>query len=111
MKTTLYDGSRKIPVNTKMDTCLYQASGLGTHTKSSEIWEKDLYLHMTRGKPSKYYFHIHSVAKNSQEKILPVSPTMADRFLREKGIVCDLFPVTSPVDQLYRWGYGIPEEF
>ncbi|MEN6610490.1 MAG: hypothetical protein ABFC24_06575 [Methanoregulaceae archaeon] len=111
MKATLYDGSRKIPVNTKLDSCLYSAARPASHSAGIETWEKDLYMHMTRGKPSKYYFHLRSSGKDAQEKIVPVSPSMADRFLRAKGITCNLFPEKSPVDVLYQWGYGIAEEF
>ena len=71
---------------------------------------KDLYLHMDRGKNATYYLHLWSTAKATKEKILPMSPQNAERYIRSKGLICDMFPRSDAVATLYRWGYGIAEE-
>jgi hypothetical protein len=42
---------------------------------------------------------------------MPVSPATAERFLRGKGLICNLFPKSDAIATLYAWGYGITEEF
>jgi len=113
MKTTLYDGSRKTTVNTRHDECLYHASRPASDGKDVTATGKDLYMHVhTDGEKSiTYYLHLWSKGKAIREKILPISPSMANRFLKNRGLDCTLFPNNDPVARLYAWGYGIAEEF
>jgi hypothetical protein len=111
MKTILYDGSRKIPVDTRHDVCLYAAPR--PVKKSAELQHvgKDLYFHTDHGNTITYYLHLWSTMKNTKEKILHISAPAAERFVRSKGLTCDLFPRSDPIATLYNWGYGIAEEF
>jgi hypothetical protein len=111
MKTVLYNGSRQIPVDTRHDECLYAAPRPKTGSADYQHVGKDLYLHMDREKNPTYYLLLWSTAKKAQEKILPMSPQNAERYLRSKGLICNLFPKSDPVAMLYKWGYGIAEEF
>ncbi len=111
MKTILYDGSRQIPVDTRHDECLYAAPRPAKNAADLQHVGKDLYFHMDREKKITYYLHLWSTVKSAKEKILPVSAPTAERFLRSKGLTCNLFPKSDPITTLYNWGYGIAEEF
>jgi len=111
MKTILYDGSRKARIDTASDECLYAAPRPKKYSPAIQRQGKDLYLHTDAEKKMTYYLHLWSKGKESQDKIIPVSPSTAERFLRGKGLVCNLFPKSDPIATLYRWGYGIAEEF
>jgi len=113
MKLTLFDGSRKATVNTRFDECLYLAPRPAKGLSDIVATGKDLYRHV-QVKPEKkitYYLHLWSSSNTVKNKILPLSPAMANRFLRIKGLECNLFPKEDPVNRLYSWGYGIAEEF
>ena len=113
MKLTLYDGSRKTTVNTRHDECLYHAPRPAPGGPDVMATGKDLYMHVQadQEKNITYYLHLWSRSKTIREKILPLSPSMADRFLKNRGLDCNLFPANDPVSRLYAWGYGITEEF
>jgi hypothetical protein len=111
MKTMLYNGSRKFGVDTRYDTLLFAAPRPASRAGDVQIWRKDLYLHKTGRDQVSYYFHIAANTGRSREKIVPVSPTMAERFLLSHGLTCSPFKDDSPVARLYAWGYGIAEEF
>jgi hypothetical protein len=111
MKTILYDGSRQIPVDTRHDECLYAAPRPVKKPGDLQRVGKDLYLHKDAGKPPTFYLHLWSTVRSTKEKILPVSAPTAERFLRGRGLVSNLFPKSDPVTTLYNWGYGIAEEF
>ena len=113
MKQTLYDGSRKTTVNTRYDVCLYMAPRPRSDEPGLQYTGKDLYLHTTTGQDSRitYYLHLWSASRKIREKIVSLSPAMADRFLRTRGLECSLFPKNNPAARLYEWGYGIAEEF
>jgi hypothetical protein len=111
MKTILYNGSRKFGVDTKYDTLLFAAPRPASTAGDAQIWRKDLYMHKTGKDQLDYYFHLAANAGGSKEKIVPVSPTMAERFLLSHGLTCSPFKDDSPVTRLYAWGYGIAEEF
>ncbi len=111
MKTVLYNGSRQVPVDTRHDECLYAAPRPVKTSADVQHVGKDLYLHMDRGKNATWYLHLWSTNRAAKEKILPMSPQNAERYLRSKGLICDLFPKSDPVATLYQWGYGIAEEF
>lgn len=112
MKTTIYDGSRKISVDTKSDDCLYSAPRPVSPASGLNRTGKDLYLHSGPEKDTvTYYIYLWSTSRTIKDKILPVSAPMAERFLRAKGLTCDLFPKDDAVAKLYAWGYGIAEEF
>jgi hypothetical protein len=114
MKQTLYDGSRKTTVNTRYDECLYLASRPVPGASDAKVTGKDLYMHQSvtdQDKRIMYYLHLWSNSRTVKEKILPLSPSMADRFLKSRGLDCNLFPKNDPVARLYAWGYGIAEEF
>ncbi|HNX16695.1 MAG TPA: hypothetical protein PKM50_00020 [Methanoregula sp.] len=113
MKQTLYDGSRKTTVNTRNDECLYLAPRPVSDSQYANVTGKDLYMHCEKEDDRKitYYLHFWSSKKSVKEKILPLSPAMADRFLKTRGLECNLFPKSDPVTNLYAWGYGIAEEF
>ena len=111
MKSVLYNGSRKIPVDTRRDDCLYAAPRPAKHSADIQHTGKDLYMHMDHGKSPTFYLYLWSTAKAVKEKILPVSPQNAERYLRSKGLICNMFPKSDPVATLYKWGYGIAEEF
>ncbi|MFA4859751.1 hypothetical protein [Methanoregula sp.] len=111
MKTILYDGSRKTRVDTGHDECLYSAPRPAGHLPDIQRQGKDLYIHTNAEKKITYYLHLWSFGKKSADKIMPVSPATAERFLRSKGLVCNLFPKNDPIATLYAWGYGIAEEF
>lgn len=111
MKAIIYDGSRKIKVDTTHDECLYAAPR--QNKKSSEMpkWAKDLYLHVGPEKKNTYYLHLWSTDKATKDKFMPISSPTTERFLMSKGIICNLFPKSDPVATLYAMGYGIAEEF
>jgi len=113
MKQTLYDGSRRTTVNTRYDECLYLAPRPVSDQPDVKATGKDLYMHGAAdlNKGITYYLHLWSTSRTVKEKILPLSPSMVDRFLKTKGLVCNLFPKNDPVARLYAWGYGIAEEF
>jgi len=111
MKTVLYNGSRQIPVDTRHDECLFAAPRPAKTSADIQHLGKDLYLHMDRGKNATWYLHLWSTNRATKEKILVMSPQNAERFLRSKGLICDLFPKSDPVATLYQWGYGIAEAF
>ena len=111
MKTILYNGSRKIRIDTAHDECLYSAPRPETHSTEIQRQGKDLYFHSDAEEKITYYLHLWSVGKKNTGKIMPVSPSTAERFLRSKGLVCNLFPKSDPIATLYNWGYGIAEEF
>jgi len=111
MKAQLYDGSRKIKVDTRFDTCLYAAPRPLTYSPEFQRQGKDLYIHTDHEKKITYYLHLWTMSRTVKEKIMPVSPATAERFLRSKGLVCNLFPKSDPIATLYNWGYGIAEEF
>jgi len=46
-----------------------------------------------------------------KDRVVFVSPVMAERYLLQRGITCTDFPDTAAVARLYEWGYGIHEEF
>jgi hypothetical protein len=113
MKQTLYDGSRKTTVNTRYDECLYLAARPASDEPEVKVTGKDLYMHVQTDQEKKitYYLHLWSTSRTVKEKILPLSPSMADRFLKVRGLDCNLFPKNDPIGNLYAWGYGIAEEF
>jgi len=111
MKTAVYDGSRKIEVDTHIDECLYAASRPRKYSPEFQRQGKDLYVHKDKEERITYYLYIWSTARTIRDKIMPVSPATAERFLRGKGLICNLFPKSDPIGTLYRWGYGIAEEF
>jgi len=74
-------------------------------------WGKDLYMHVGPEKKNAYYLHLWSTGKATKDKIMPISPATTERFLRSKGIICNLFPKSDPIATLYAMGYGIAEEF
>ena len=111
MKAELYDGSRKTAVDTRHDECLYAAPRPARDRTGLRRQGKDLFLHMDKEKKAMYYLYLWSTSRSIHEKIIPVSPIMAERFLRAKGLACNLFPKSDPVAALYAWGYGIAEEF
>lgn len=113
MKQTLYDGSRTTTINTRYDDCLYRAPRPRSSDQNGMITGKDLYLHTGTGPDKKnvYYLYLWSSSNEKKGRILPIMPSVADRFLKNRGLVCDLFPKNDPVDNLYAWGYGIAEEF
>ena len=113
MKLILYDGSRSTTVNTRYDECLYLAPRPVSDQPDVKVTGKDLYMHVaaSQDKSVTYYLHLWSNSRTVKEKILPLSPSMADRFLKTKGLSCNLFPKNDPVANLYAWGYGIAEEF
>jgi hypothetical protein len=111
MKAQLYDGSRKIKVDTGFDECLYAAPRPLTYSPEFQRQGKDLYIHTDHDKKIMFYLHLWTMSRTVKEKIMPVSPATAERFLRGKGLTCNLFPKNDPIATLYNWGYGIAEEF
>lgn len=111
VKTVVYHGSRQVPVDTRHDECLYAALRPKKPAADYQHVGKDLYVHMDRAKNPTWYLHVWSTSRATKEKILPISPQNAERFLRSKGLTCNLFPKNDPVATLYQWGYGIAEEF
>jgi hypothetical protein len=111
MKTILYNGSRTARVDTRADECLYAAPRPHKRSNGFRHQGKDLYIHTDPEKRITYYLHLWSTDRTVTDKIIPVSPASAERFLRGKGLVCNLFPKSDPIATLYRWGYGIAEEF
>jgi hypothetical protein len=113
MKQTLYDGSRKTTVNTRYDECLYLAARPVSDASEAKVTGKDLYMHVSADPDKRitYYLHLWSSSRTVKEKIIPLPASMADRFLKSRGLLCNLFPKNDPVAQLYSWGYGIAEEF
>jgi hypothetical protein len=111
MKTQLYDGSRKIQVDTRIDECLYAELRPKKYSPEVQRQGKDLYVHKDKEGKITYYLHLWSSVKTVGSKIQPISPATAERFLRGKGLICNLFPKSDPIATLYNWGYGIAEEF
>lgn len=111
MKAQLYDGSRKIRADTRFDECLYAAPRPLKYSPGIQRQGKDLYIHTDYEKKITFYLHLWTISKNLNDKIIPVSPATAERFLRSKGLTCNLFPKSDPIATLYNWGYGIAEEF
>ncbi len=111
MKTELYDGSRKISLDTRYDECLYAAPRSSKHSSEIQRQEKDLYVHTDNEKKTTFYLYLWSTSRTIKNKIIPVSPATAERFLRRLGLICTIFPKSDPIGTLYAWGYGIVEEF
>lgn len=111
MKAQMYDGSRKIEADTRRDECLYRASRPVRYSPEFQRQGKDLYIHTDHDRKITYYFHFWNTDRTVKDKIIPVSPATAERFLRSKGLICNLFPKSDPIATLYNWGYGIAEEF
>jgi len=111
LKTQLYDGSRKIRVDTRHDERLYAAPRPLTDSPEIQRQGKDLYIHTDHEKRITYYLHLWTMGRTTKDKIMPVSPATAERFLRGRGLACNLFPKSDPIATLYNWGYGIAEEF
>jgi hypothetical protein len=111
MKTQLYDGSRKTKVDTRYDECLYAAPRPLRYSPEFQRQGKDLYIHTSHDKEITYYLHLWTISRKTKDKIIPVSPATAERFLRSKGLSCNLFPKSDAITTLYNWGYGIAEEF
>ncbi|MDD5143623.1 hypothetical protein [Methanoregula sp.] len=111
MKTTLFDGSRRAEIDTRSDERLYAAPRPRKRSNGFQHQGKDLYIHTDPEKRITYYLHLWSTDRTVKDKIIPVSPASAERFLRGKGLICNLFPKSDPIATLYRWGYGIAEEF
>jgi hypothetical protein len=111
MRTLLYDGSRKIQVDTQSDECLYAAPRPKKRSSEFQRQGKDLFLHTDREKKITYYLYLWSTSRAIGNKIMPVSPATAERFLRGKSLTCNLFPKSDPIATLYNYGYGIAEEF
>jgi hypothetical protein len=111
MKTALYDGSRRVIVNTNRDICLVSEANPSPKSADVQIYHKDLYLHKGPSDRAQYYFHVHSSGAVAKDQVIPVSPVMAERYLLHRGIICNEFPESEPVLRLYNWGYGIAEEF
>jgi len=111
MKAQLYDGSRKIMADTRHDDCLYAAPRLPKNSPEIQRQGKDLYFHTDNDKKITFYLHLWTMGRTLKDKIIVVSPATAERFLREKGLICNLFPKSDSIATLYNWGYGIAEEF
>lgn len=111
MRTQLYDGSRKIQVDTRLDERLYAAPRPRKYSPEFSHQGKDLYMHKDKEERITYYMLLWSTGRTIRDKVIPVSPATAERFLRGKGLICNLFPKSDPIGTLYRWGYGIAEEF
>lgn len=111
MKTELYDGSRKIRVDTRSDECLYAAPRPSKISPGIQRQGKDLYIHTDPEKKITYYLHLWEMSGTTKEKIMPVSLATAERFMRSKSLTCNLFPKSDPIASLYNWGYGIAEKF
>ena len=111
MKTELYNGSRKTTIDTRSDECLYSAPRPSYDSPEFQRLGKDLYVHKDHEKTITYYLYLWSTSRKIKNKIMPVSPATAERFLRNKGLTCNLFPKSDVIASLYNWGYGIAEEF
>jgi hypothetical protein len=111
LKTQLYDGSRKTKVDTRYDECLYAAPRPLRYSPEFQRPGKDLSIHTSHDKEITYYLHLWTISRTTKDKIIPVSPATAERFLRSKGLSCNLFPKSEAITTLYNWGYGIAEEF
>ena len=111
MRTVLYEGSRQVEVDTDHDDCLYAAPRPSKISSEFQRQGKDLYIHTDHEENITYYVHMWEMNSALKDKAIPVSPSNAERFLRSKGLICDLFPKNDPITTLYQWGYGIAEEF
>lgn len=111
MRAALYDGSRRIMVDTKRDVCLTSGSHQPPLSADVQKYEKDLYLHTNRDKTLQFYFHLRPAGRYGKDKFVPVSTVMAERYLMKQGISCTEFPANDAISRLYTWGYGIAEEF
>lgn len=109
MKTELYDGSQKINVDTLSDKCLYAAPRPSKISPGIQMQGKDLYVNTNHEKKNTYYLHLCEISRTTKDKIMPVSPAIAERLLMSKGIICNLFPKSDPIATLYYWVYGIAE--
>lgn len=98
-------------VDTARDICLLSGPRTSPRSGDVEVYEKDLYLHKNKNDLAHYYFHIRPTGTTGRDKVVPVSPVMAERYLLRRGITCKEFPASEPVFRLYNWGYGIAEEF
>jgi len=54
-------------------------------------------MHKSKKDQLAYYFHLAANTGKSKEKIVPVSPSMAERFLLSHGLTCSPFNDDSPV--------------
>lgn len=96
-------------LDTEKDRCLYCAPRGPPGSAYSR--GKDLYAHKRKGMDSLYYIHHWSVNPGEKDRIVPISPVMAARFLEERGLVCPELGHQRGAEILRRWGYGILEEF
>ncbi|MEI8331129.1 MAG: hypothetical protein WCF90_05710 [Methanomicrobiales archaeon] len=111
MKTELYDGSRKIKVDTRSNECLSATPMQSKISPGIQMQGKDLYIKTDPEKKITYYFHLWEMSGTTKEKIMPVLQATAERFLRGKGLMCNLFPKNDPITKPYNWCYGIAEKF
>ena len=111
MRAQMYDGSRKIEADTRRDECLFRAPRPRKYSPEYQRQGKDLYIHTGHDKKITYYFLLWNTGRTVKDKVMPISPATAERFLRDKGLICNLFPKSDPIATLYNWGYGIAEEF
>lgn len=98
-------------VDTRHDDCLYAASRPFKDPPEFQRGGKDLYIHTSQDKQITYYLHLWTTSRTAKDKIIPVSPATAEKFLLSKGLTCNLFPKSDAIATLYSWGYGIAEEF
>lgn len=98
-------------VDTILDTCLLSGPHTSPRSDDVQVYQKDLYLHRNKSGQTQYYFHIRPSGMTGKDKVVPVSPVMAERYLLRRGITCNEFPASEPVFRLYNWGYGIFGEF
>jgi len=88
-------------------------SGPHTPRQSGDIrvYEKDLFLHEDKTGREHFSFRIRPTNDTGKDKVVPVSPVMAERYLLRRGFTRDEFPTSEPVFRLCNRGYGIAEEF
>jgi hypothetical protein len=98
-------------LNTEKDACLFRSPRPAFEGSEANIRGRDLYVHHSKNKQPVYYFHTWSMRPKENERIVPVSTRLAERYLASRGLVCDDLPGAEAAQKLMQWGYGILEEF
>jgi len=103
--------TRPVVLNTDKDVCLYRAPRPSFDGSENHVRGRDLYLHRRKSGKTVYYYHLWTLKQEEVERIVPVSSSIAERYLASRGIICQDLPGAKAALTLMQQGYGIPEEF
>ncbi len=112
MKALYVEDGHENVIRTEEDLSLYRAPRRMPGGQKF-IAGKDLFIHKGRTGKEVYYMLQWFLKPEKREEIVQISPGMAEKFLSQRGIVCN---TTGEADQkalgtMQQYGWGMPEEF